>query len=190
MCGGALSDRLSRTRGGEGERLWVPLVGLSLAAVFWVLALTSSTFERAMSFLLLQFLAAECWFGPTVAVMQYQLPVDVQGGAQGVFSTLMVAGNAAPVAIGALQRTWPLPVVLRAVVPALYAGSALCFALTLGLQRRAEWRARAAVRPMHAPSSGVASEAHSAPIPADRAAAAEHSRHRHALESVGRQPTL
>lgn len=128
VAGGALSDALSVSA--ESRRLWVPAVGSILAAICWSEMIDAETFEAAMAWLLLQYLVAECWFGSAVAVLQRQLPPEVQGGAQGVFSTLTVVGNAAPLAIGALQARSSLPEVLKEVVPVLYVASAACFLAT------------------------------------------------------------
>mmetsp|Transcript_2460 Transcript_2460/g.6560 ORF Transcript_2460/g.6560 Transcript_2460/m.6560 type:complete len:139 (+) Transcript_2460:334-750(+) len=86
-----------------------------------------------MFWLLLEFVGAECWFGPTITVLQHLLPPAVHGGAQGIFSTLVLLGNLAPLLIGAMQRTQPMPQVLLLVVPALYLGSALSFGITMVL---------------------------------------------------------
>lgn len=83
-----------------------------------------------MRWLLLQYLCAECWFGAAVATLQAQLPKEVQGGAQGAFSTLTVVGNVAPLLIGQASRSAPLADVLHQAVPAMYVGSAIAFALT------------------------------------------------------------
>lgn len=128
IAGGALSDRLGERDG--ARRLWLPIGGSVAAALCWSAMLDASTFEWAMAFLLLQYLAAECWFGAAVATLQAQLPSEVQGGAQGLFSALTVVGNLSPLLIGQASQSRPLADVLNQVVPALYVGSAVAFALT------------------------------------------------------------
>lgn len=92
--------------------------------------LDAHTFEWAMAWLLMQYLFAECWFGAAVATLQAQLPKEVQGGAQGVFSTLTVVGNISPLLIGQASKVMPLVDVLHQAVPGLYVASAVAFALT------------------------------------------------------------
>mmetsp|Transcript_16218 Transcript_16218/g.54537 ORF Transcript_16218/g.54537 Transcript_16218/m.54537 type:complete len:173 (+) Transcript_16218:344-862(+) len=128
VAGGALSDWVSARA--ESRRLLVPAAGCALAAVCWRQMIDAQSFEAAMAWLALQYFVGENWFGSAVAVLQRQLPTEVQGGAQGVFSTLTVVGNVAPLAIGALEARSSLPEVLGVVVPALYVGSAALFAWT------------------------------------------------------------
>jgi MFS family permease len=123
-----LSDRLGQSD--ASRRLYLPVVGSVGAAVCWGMMMEAQTFEWAMGWLALQYLFAECWYGAAVATLQGQLPKDVQGGAQGAFSTLTIVGNVAPLLIGQASRYMPLADVLHATVPAIYLGSAAAFALT------------------------------------------------------------
>jgi len=64
---------------------------------------TAGTFEGASSALLVEYLVAECWFGPALAGLYAALPDPrLRGSTQGVFSVLTALGNLGPVAVGAL----------------------------------------------------------------------------------------
>lgn len=123
-----MSDQLGKED--LSRRLWLPIAGSVGAAVCWSLMIGAESFEVAMCWLLVQYLFAECWFGATIATLQQQLPREVRGGVQGVFSTLTVVGNLAPYAIGQAIQARPLADVLGEVVPALYVASAVAFAVT------------------------------------------------------------
>ncbi|KAJ1633679.1 major facilitator superfamily domain-containing protein, partial [Pavlovales sp. CCMP2436] len=125
IAGGVLSDILGERD--ASRRLYLPVAGSLGAAVCWGMMMDAQSFEWAMGWLLLQYLFAECWFGAAIATLQGQLPKEVQGGAQGAFSTLTVFGNLAPLLIGQASQHMPLADVLHATVPALYLGSAAAF---------------------------------------------------------------
>ena len=66
----------------------------------WVGCLWSSSLEVSLAFLFAEYLFAECWFGPSLAILQDVLPPAARGSASGLFTALTLFGNAAPYAIG------------------------------------------------------------------------------------------
>lgn len=99
LIGGAAADYLSASLGKkeeeagsdtgsisydeEGPRLWIPVVGNLLAAPTWYLAVHSSEFQVAMIWLTVEYLVAECWFGPTISSLLSTVPSRIGGTAQG-----------------------------------------------------------------------------------------------------------
>jgi MFS family permease len=107
VAGGAAADRLSRAGGsssggtspgggGEekdpedallGRRLWVPVLGSVLAAPAWYFAVQAhQDFQISMYWLALEYLVAECWFGPTISTLQASVRPGSGGTAQGIFT--------------------------------------------------------------------------------------------------------
>lgn len=66
-------------------RAWVPMVGSLLAIPCWVGVVQSGDFYTSLAFLLAEYIVAECWFGPTVTILQEDLPASVRGVGQGIF---------------------------------------------------------------------------------------------------------
>lgn len=126
-AGGYLCDQLSSVY--PKARQWVPAAGSLLAVPCWIGTIEASTIEFSLGFLFLEYLFAECWFGPTIAALQSAAPTGSRGLAQGTFSTLTLVGNVAPALVGVLLRssTLELPTVLLYTVPVLYGCSALAF---------------------------------------------------------------
>jgi len=145
ILGGLLSDRAgaAATAAGLGEkagRLSVPVVGSILAAPAWYMTITAPTFESSMGWLAVEYLVAECWFGPVVAVLQSSVGPKRGGTAQGMFTLTGAIGNLAPSLLGILygQATATgtvaddgssLSELLKVGVSAGYVLSAVCFAL-------------------------------------------------------------
>ncbi|CAM9443933.1 unnamed protein product [Phaeothamnion confervicola] len=130
LLGGYLSDRFAAKD--PRVRAWVPMAGSLLAIPCWMGAVSEiGGFYEAMAFLLVEYVVAECWFGPTVTILQGAVPPDVRGTAQGAFSTLTAFGNVAPVVFGALtSQGAPLRDVLFWGVSLCYAASAVAFFAT------------------------------------------------------------
>jgi hypothetical protein len=55
-------------REANSGRLLVPIIGSLLAVPAWYLTAHASTFDNAMIWLAIEYLVAECWFGPTISV--------------------------------------------------------------------------------------------------------------------------
>lgn len=127
--GGLLADRLSKSN--RRFRMWVPAFGSLLAVPCWLGALNASSLEVSMLALFFEYIFAECWFGPTVAELQYVAPKNAQGLITGLFSCLTLVGNFAPFFIGiALQSgDWKLQELLTYSIPVLYSVCAIVLVL-------------------------------------------------------------
>mmetsp|Transcript_14027 Transcript_14027/g.32356 ORF Transcript_14027/g.32356 Transcript_14027/m.32356 type:complete len:561 (-) Transcript_14027:9-1691(-) len=151
LAGGAAADYLSSTlqkrneeAGDEtqdltGIRLWIPVVGSLLAAPTWYLAIHSTdSFQIAMVWLTIEYLVAECWFGPTISTLLSTVPSKIGGTAQGLFTLTGAMANLSPTFLGYLygQATasdgaemTSLPFLLTTGVCFGYVSSAFCFAM-------------------------------------------------------------
>ena len=58
-----------------------------------------------MTWLALEYFVAECWFGPTVSVLQSTVGPAIGGTAQGIFTLTGAVGNLAPSLLGYLYAT-------------------------------------------------------------------------------------
>jgi hypothetical protein len=125
--GGAISDAWCKRT--PRARALIPAIGSSLALLPFALTMFSSNFYVSIAGLFLEYLLAECWFGPALAILQNALPSAVRGTAIAVYLFLgTLIGNAAPAIIGLLD---PGSVAIRyylffAVVIS-YAGCAVLF---------------------------------------------------------------
>ena len=85
-------------------RLLLPICGSLLAIPTWYLTTHTGTsdnaFELAMFWLAVEYLVAECWFGPTIAVLQSSVGSSRTGTAQGMFVLTGAVGNLAPSLLG------------------------------------------------------------------------------------------
>ena len=105
LVGGYISDAIANPKDNSRRpyaRAWVPAVGSLLAAPLWIAFVSVNDPIEAAGFLLLEYLVAECWFGPTLAALFVVVPKERRGLAQGLFSFLTAIGNIAPVIVGAL----------------------------------------------------------------------------------------
>ncbi|KAJ8603079.1 hypothetical protein CTAYLR_006680 [Chrysophaeum taylorii] len=139
LLGGRLADACARlqtslpwpfSRHANAARAIVPALGSLLAAPLWYAALATPYFSIAIAFLALEFLVAESWIGPATALLATEVPPASRGLAQGIFTSLTLVGNAAPIAIGAaLSRHLvdDLTTLLAAVVVLAYLASAAGF---------------------------------------------------------------
>lgn len=110
LFGGAAADYVSKGKGGEdgtdisdgiGRKLWIPVVGSLLATPTWYLAVHSSeSFSVAMIWLTVEYLVAECWFGPTISALLSTVPSNIGGIAQGLFTMTGATANFAPTLLG------------------------------------------------------------------------------------------
>ena len=97
LLGGYLADTIGANDGAEdddttstdvvGRRLWIPVAGSLLAAPTWYFAVENSqSFETAMAWLAAEYFVAECWFGPTISVLQKTVGPKIGGTSQGLFT--------------------------------------------------------------------------------------------------------
>ncbi|CAM9370169.1 unnamed protein product, partial [Heterosigma akashiwo] len=102
--GGLLSDQFIDPRP-RVRRLDLRRPAACWPSPCWAALCLSPSFYGAMAALFLEYVAAECWFGPVTAVLQDALPANVRGVGQGLFGFLITVGNLAPVAMGlAMER--------------------------------------------------------------------------------------
>ena len=84
--------------------LLVPMISSLLAIPTWYLATHTSqgisSFEIAMFWLAVEYLVAECWFGPTIAVLQSSVSPTLRGTAQGIFVLIGALANVSPSLLG------------------------------------------------------------------------------------------
>jgi MFS family permease len=146
IVGGVVADKTATWAASSGSdenagRLIVPIVGSLLAVPAWYLASHASTFDSAMAWLAIEYLVAECWFGPTVAVLQSEVGKSQGGTAQGLFTLTGAIGNLAPSLVGilygqqasvagAINKSDILSTLLANGVCAGYLLSAACFAIS------------------------------------------------------------
>jgi MFS family permease len=85
-------------------RLLLPIIGSTLAIPAWYLTTHATSeanaFEITMAFLAIEYLVAECWFGPTITVLQSTVGASRRGTAQGMFVLTGALGNLAPSVLG------------------------------------------------------------------------------------------
>uniref|UniRef100_A0A0G4FQ32 Major facilitator superfamily (MFS) profile domain-containing protein n=1 Tax=Chromera velia CCMP2878 TaxID=1169474 RepID=A0A0G4FQ32_9ALVE len=132
--GGLLSDALEKRGQSAAGRALVPAVASLLAAPLWAAVCGGSSFNVAVSLLLVEYLVAECWFGPTIALLQTQVPSSLTGTTQGLFQVTTLFGNALPVLLGAEvarrgQSAEAIAAVVGTSVAAAYVASGIFFAL-------------------------------------------------------------
>jgi hypothetical protein len=114
-------------------------VGSVLAApAFYYSIHSGGSFELAMFCLAVEYLVAECWFGPTISVLQATVGSKIGGTAQGLFTLTGAVGNLAPTllgfllakAVGVESSDDALADLLSAGVCFCYIASATCFAVS------------------------------------------------------------
>ncbi len=89
-AGGAIADHIT-ARQGQYMSLLVPVVGSILGICAMATVLYVGNFWVAMTGLLLEYIVAECWFGPVIAALQTSLPTRARGigiGAFGLITTM------------------------------------------------------------------------------------------------------
>jgi len=106
IIGGAASDWIASKAADKGfsqnvGRLLVPIVGTLLSIPAWYYCVNAETFNASMICLAIEYLVAECWFGPVIATLQSS--VGNKGGtAQGLFTLTGAFANIAPSALGSI----------------------------------------------------------------------------------------
>jgi len=122
-----------------GRKLWVPVVGSILAAPTWYLAVENNqSFEVAMAWLAAEYFVAECWFGPTISVLQKTVGPKIGGTSQGLFTLTGAFANVAPSLLGFLygqasagqESSSDLAGLLVAGICFSYVSSSFCFAMS------------------------------------------------------------
>ena len=134
IIGGYISDSLANPKDPSKRRIaraWVPAIGSILAAPLWAAFVLVDDPTYAAGCLFLEYIVAECWFGPTLAVLFNVVPKERRGAAQGLFSMLSAVGNIAPIIVGSLAGgaygNYPLGTVLIYTISGSYLLSGLLF---------------------------------------------------------------
>jgi MFS family permease len=146
LLGGYIADSISaKAQNSQGDaadvnglKLWIPVVGSILAAPAWYLAVEhSESFEVAMTWLAAEYFVAECWFGPTISVLQKTVGPKIGGTSQGLFTLTGAVANVAPSILGFLygqasgqESSTELAGLLVSGVCFGYVSSAFCFAMS------------------------------------------------------------
>jgi hypothetical protein len=132
VAGGVVSDAVTSGGRRPHRAALVPAVGSLVAIPFWLGAMHARSFYVSMAFLLVAYLAAECWYGATLSMVQGALPASVWGSAQGMMNAVQIAGNASPILLGSLKRRGAsLRALLSVAVPAAYFSCAALFWLAM-----------------------------------------------------------
>ena len=126
--GGVLADEINK----KGySRLLVPVAGSVLGAITFAGVMHAATFNAAMAWLAASYLGAECWFGPTISVLQSSVPAERGGTAQGLFTLTGAVANLAPAVLGGVLGMKGLGLelggILEWAVVTFYLGSAIFF---------------------------------------------------------------
>lgn len=129
VLGGRLADSLATE--GLNRRLWIPVVGSALAAPAWYFAIHTApeSFAVSMTWLAIEYLVAESWFGATISTLQVTVGPLVGGTAQGLFTMTGAVANLAPTLVGYANED--LENSLAAAVCFGYIASAVCFGLAI-----------------------------------------------------------
>lgn len=141
VLGGIIADWLSSSavdaEDPTGRKLWVPVVGSVLAVPAFYYSIHGGSFELAMLCLAIEYLVAECWFGPTISVLQSTVGPKIGGTAQGLFTLTGAIGNLAPSVLGfvygraaGIDPSRELADILAVTVCSLYLASAACFTVS------------------------------------------------------------
>ena len=108
LLGGYLADKFANISANKynlsqnAGRVIVPMLSSLLAVPTWYLCIQSSatSFELAMIWLAVEYIVAECWVGPTIAILQSTVNKTYGGTAQGLFTLMGALANAAPALLG------------------------------------------------------------------------------------------
>ena len=138
LLGGAIADWLAiNSKEGDdvvGKKLMIPAFGSILAAPAFYMAIHAESFEAAMIWLSLEYLVAECWFGPTISSLLGTVGNKVGGTGQGMFTLTGAMANIAPTAIGWAYGKETTSVALSDLlsigVCVAYISCALCFLIS------------------------------------------------------------
>ena len=118
------------------------MLGSVLGALTWYGVMHATTFTAAMAWLAASYLGAECWFGPTISVLQSSVPAERGGTAQGIFTLTGAVANLAPAILGGLigmkGYDFQLGGFLEWSVVLFYVGSAAFFGKALLEEGRAD----------------------------------------------------
>eukprot|EP00297_Palpitomonas_bilix_P008474 CAMPEP_0113893558 /NCGR_PEP_ID=MMETSP0780_2-20120614/16166_1 /TAXON_ID=652834 /ORGANISM="Palpitomonas bilix" /LENGTH=447 /DNA_ID=CAMNT_0000883875 /DNA_START=19 /DNA_END=1362 /DNA_ORIENTATION=- /assembly_acc=CAM_ASM_000599 len=128
FLGGVVSDKLGK----KDVRVFgfVPAFGALLGIPFTVALLLIDNFYGSVVLLLLEYIVAECWFGPAMSVLQKGAPSNVRSTAVAIFLLVgTLVGSVGPVVLGAVDDTLADKTYVRYTLLAAVAGSYLLCAV-------------------------------------------------------------
>ncbi|KAK3273046.1 hypothetical protein CYMTET_18690 [Cymbomonas tetramitiformis] len=103
FLGGVLADRWAATD--ARARTWIPAGGCLLAVLAITGVLYLPTFNASIALVFVHLLVAECWFGPTVSLLQSELPSRLHGSATSLLMFFgALVGSIAPLIVGILDK--------------------------------------------------------------------------------------
>jgi len=152
IVGGYLADIFAQKAASDYQlpqnagRMLIPVVSSFCAIPAWYMCVHESSFELAMIWLAIEYLIAECWFGPVIAVLQSSVSSSRGGIAQGLFTLTGALANISPSLLGFIYEQQQtnnsllhnesaiLSNLLATIVCAGYLTSSIAFGLSLNSQ--------------------------------------------------------
>ncbi|CAM9103237.1 unnamed protein product [Ectocarpus sp. 13 AM-2016] len=112
-AGGYAADRWEKA-GQHKARMYIPAIGALLGAPTFFLVIVTPNFYAAMFFLFVEYLVAECWFGPAISVLQKALPPRVRGVGIGYYSFFTtIAGSFMSYIVGVILDAYTSDAALK-----------------------------------------------------------------------------
>ncbi|CAM9695078.1 unnamed protein product [Pylaiella littoralis] len=112
-AGGYAADRWEKA-GENRARMFIPAIGALLGLPAFLLVIITPNFYASMFFLFLEYLVAECWFGPAISVLQKALPPRVRGVGIGCYSFFTtIAGSFMTYIVGVVLDSYTSDNALR-----------------------------------------------------------------------------
>eukprot|EP00904_Undaria_pinnatifida_P006879 jgi/Undpi1/3320/HiC_scaffold_15.g06693.m1 len=111
--GGYAADRWEKA-GEKRARMYIAAIGTLLGVPAFLMVIVVPNFYASMFFLFLEYLFAECWYGPVVSVLQTFLPPRMRGVGFGCYNfCMMVAGSLMSYATGLVLDTYTSDVAIK-----------------------------------------------------------------------------
>lgn len=128
-AGGQASDRLGKVD--QRALAWIPAAGFFLGYLPFLGILYTDSFYVSMACLLLEYLLAECFFGPVIAIIQNRIDAKARGVTISIyFLVASMIGSFAPIILGKLddgETVESLQTNLLIIVGISYVGSSILF---------------------------------------------------------------
>jgi len=137
--GGKVTDVLA-TKNGTYMRALIPALGCLIGLPFFAGVVLIPNFYAAMVCLFFEYLFAECWLGPAMAILQSLVEPEIRGTAVALYLFVgTLIGNASPYVLGLLDEKNPseISIYLLGTVILSYGGAAVLFLiLTIAIRRK------------------------------------------------------
>eukprot|EP00903_Cladosiphon_okamuranus_P006304 g6182.t1 len=135
-AGGYAADKWEKA-GQNKARMYIPAIGALCGAPLFFLVVVTPSFYASMFFLFLEYLVAECWFGPAISVLQKALPPRVRGVGIGCYSFFTtIAGSFMTYIVGVILDAYTsdsaLKLTLLVSVCGMYLISGVVFLVASG----------------------------------------------------------